>query len=56
MFYVFLIKSSFQAFPGQSSGWAHAANAGGVGSIPGLGTKIPHATQSAQKIKNKKKK
>ena len=27
-----------------------APNAGGVGSIPGKGTKIPHATQHGQKI------
>jgi len=31
------------------------ANAGGVGSIPGLGTKIPHAMWNGQKIKLKKK-
>ena len=29
----------------------HATTAGGVGSIPGRGTKIPHAGQCGQKIK-----
>ena len=29
----------------------HAPNAGGGGSIPGQGTKIPHATQQGQKKK-----
>ena len=28
-----------------------ASNAGDAGSIPGWGTKIPHATQQGQKIK-----
>ena len=28
----------------------HAANAGDLGSIPGQGTKIPHAAQCGQKI------
>ena len=32
-----------------------AANAGGMGLIPGQGTKIPHATGWGQKIKLKKK-
>ena len=32
----------------------HASNAGGVGSIPGQGTKIPHASQCGQ-IKKKTK-
>jgi len=27
---------------------------GGMGSIPGLGTKIPHAVQFSQKIEKKK--
>ena len=31
----------------------HASTAGGIGSIPGQGTKIPHATQSSQKKKRK---
>ena len=31
----------------------HASTAGGIGSIPGQGTKIPHATQSSQKKKKK---
>ena len=33
----------------------HAANAGGTGSIPGGGTKIPHAAWCGQKVKKKKK-
>ena len=33
----------------------HASTAGGTGSIPGQGTKIPHALQHGQ-IKEKKKK
>ena len=33
-----------------------ASSAGGVGSIPGQGTKIPHAVLCSQKIKLKKKK
>ena len=28
--------------------WLHALNAGGLGSIPGWGTKIPHAVQCGQ--------
>ena len=32
----------------------HASTAGGVGSIPGQGTKIPHASQCGQKKKKKK--
>ena len=30
------------------------SNAGGVGSIPGRGTKIPHAAGCGQKLKKKK--
>ena len=30
-------------------------NAGGTGSIPGQGTKIPHATGCGQKLEEKKK-
>ena len=33
-----------------------ASTAGGKGSIPGWGTKIPHAVQRSQKIKNNKTK
>ena len=29
----------------------HAANAGGAGSIPGWGTRIPHAVRHGQRIK-----
>ena len=32
----------------------HAANAGGMGLIPGQATKIPHAMQCGQKIKKQK--
>ena len=32
----------------------HASNAGGVGSVPGRGTKIPHAAQHGQKFILKK--
>ena len=31
-----------------------AFTAGGAGSIPGWGTKVPHATKHGQKIKKKK--
>ena len=34
----------------------HASNAGGVGSIPGWGTKIPHAVQHGQRKERKKRK
>ena len=34
----------------------HASNAGGVGSIPGWGTNIPHAVEHGQKFFNKLKK
>ena len=34
--------------------WLHAANAGGVGSIPGWGTKIPHPMRGVAQKKNKK--
>ena len=33
----------------------HASTAGGTGSIPGCGTKIPHAMWHGQKKKKKKK-
>ena len=33
----------------------HASNAGGIGSIPGQGTKIPHATGCGKKKKIIKK-
>ena len=34
----------------------HTSNAQGAGSIPGQGTKIPHAVQHSQRLKKKKKK
>ena len=34
----------------------HTADAGATGSVPGQGTKIPHAVQRGQKIEKKKKK
>ena len=33
-----------------------SSNVGGMGSIPGLGTKIPHTVGCYQKVKKKKKK
>ena len=33
----------------------HASSAGGCGSIPGRGTKIPHAARRGQKIKKRNK-
>ena len=33
----------------------HSSNAGGMGSIPGQGIKIPHAVQHGQEIKKKKR-
>ena len=33
-----------------------SSTAGGTGSIPGQGTKIPHAAQHGQKIEKRKKK
>ena len=42
--------------PWGSSGWLHASNAGVSGSIPGQGTKIPHAVLCGQKKKKVKKK
>ena len=33
----------------------HASSAGGVHSIPGQGTEIPHAAQRSQKKKKRKK-
>ena len=41
-------RIQFRDFPGGS----HASSAGGSGSIPGRGTKIPHAAQRGQKKKN----
>ena len=32
----------------------HASNVGGTGSIPGRGTRIPHAHSAAKKLKNLK--
>ena len=32
----------------------HSSNAGGMGSIPGQGVKIPHAVQRGQEIKKKR--
>ena len=42
--------------PQWSTGWDCASSAGGMGSIPDQGTKIPHAAQHSQKVKIKKKK
>ena len=35
--------------------WLSVSNAGGAGSIPGWGTKIPYATQCDQKEKNEER-
>ena len=43
------IKSYHQGLPWQYSGWDCASNAGGTGSIPGRGNKIPHAVRHSQK-------
>ena len=40
----------FKDFPGGPGLKNSLCNAGDVGSIPGQGTKIPHATQQGQKI------
>ena len=42
-------------FPGGPVVKTLPSNAGGVGSIPGWGTKIPHAVGCSQKLKKKKK-
>ena len=38
-------------FPGSPLVWIWAANAGGVGSVPGWGTKMSRDAQHSQKIK-----
>ena len=40
-------------FPGSPVGKTPASNAGGMGSIPGGGAKIPHAVLHSQKEKDK---
>ena len=40
-------------FPGGLAVKGPPSNAGGVGSIPGLGTKLPHALGWAKNFKNK---
>ena len=41
----FFIRISGEDFPGGPAGEALSCNAAGVGSIPGWGTKIPHAPE-----------
>ena len=43
-------------FPGGQWLRLHTSNAGGTSSIPGWGTKIPHAMRHSQKTERKKKK
>ena len=40
-----------QGFPGNPLIWIWAANAGGMGSVPGWRTKMSHDAQHSQKIK-----
>ena len=48
------MESSFQDFSGGPVVKTLPSNAGGTASIPGRGTKIPHAAQCGQKKKKKK--
>ena len=45
-----LLKYSFQGLPWWSSGKGCNSTAGGVGLIPGLGTKIPHTLYVAKNM------
>ena len=47
------LRLPFRDFHGGPVSGLHAASAGGTGSVPGQGTKIPHATWHGQKIKTK---
>ena len=44
------VKIKCRDFPGSPVVKTPGPNAGGTGSIPGQGSKIPHATQHGQKI------
>ena len=51
---IIYIKNMSRVFPGGSGVKTSPSNAGGVGSIPGRGTKIPHAPwPKNQKVKQK---
>ena len=47
-----ILKAAREGFPGGAVVKNPPANAGGVGSIPGRGTKIPHAVRPKNKQKN----
>ena len=49
------INKSFRDFPGGPVVKTSPSNAGGAGSIPGWGTKIPHALGPKKKNQNIKK-
>ena len=49
-------RSHFWDYPGGPVVKTPPSNAGGVGSIPGQGTKVPHAAGCGQKSLKKKKK
>lgn len=52
---IFLLEYSkkLQEFPGALVVRTLSSNVGGMGSIPGLGTKIPHTVGCYQKLKKK---
>ena len=52
---IFLVEYSkkLQEFPGVLVVRTLSSNVGGMGSIPGLGTKIPHTVGCYQKVKKK---
>ena len=52
--WVGLIRWEISRLAWWSSGWLQTCTAGGMGSIPGQETKIPHATQHSQRIGKKK--
>ena len=49
------LEPELRELPWWASGWDSTSNAGGMGLIPGWGTKIPHATRCGQKFFKKKK-
>ena len=53
---LFKVFAHFGGLPWYPSGQDSASIAGGPGSSPGQGTKVPHATWCSQKVKKKKKK
>ena len=48
-----MLKTESADFPGGPVVKTSPSNAGGAGSIPGRGAKIPHASQKNQTIKQK---